>query len=178
MFFKRLLFIVAAALVCCSGAVAQKTKEKKIYEEAQGRKLNPEIRMFVTPQICDMKMVTSTRETYGPYAMDTRLFNAKSFSDLTNGQLKNMQNNALYLACREADADAVIEVIYHTWVNESDDKIVFIELSGFPVNYVNFRPASKEEIDMIGVVYPVSNTSVLINPASTTEPNQTEQSAN
>lgn len=146
--------------------MAQKKKEVKVWEESSARKIDPEIRMFVTPQICDMKMLSSSREVYGPYAMDVRLFYAKSFSEMTNGNLENMQKNVAYLATKEADADAIIEPVFHSWVNENDDKIVYIEISGYPVSYYNFRPATKEDIDMIGVVYPTTNSSIMVNSQS------------
>lgn len=114
-----------------------------------------------------MKMLSSSREVYGPYAMDVRLFYAKSFGEMTNSQLENMQKNAAYLATKESDADAIIEPVFHSWVNDNDDKIVYIEISGYPVSYYNFRPATKDDIDMIGVVYPTTNSSIMVNSQST-----------
>ena len=40
--------------------------------------------------------------------------------------------------------------------------MLIVELSGYPVKYTNFRPATKAEIDMIGVVYPTTQTSVSV----------------
>lgn len=162
---KRLVLLVVAAVLCSAGhsAMAQKKKEIKVWEESNARKIEPEIRMFVTPQICDMKMLSSSREVYGPYAMDVRLFYAKSFGEMTNSQLENMQKNAAYLATKESDADAIIEPVFHSWVNDNDDKTVYIEISGYPVSYYNFRPATKDDIDMIGVVYPTTNSSIMVN---------------
>ncbi|MDE6484520.1 MAG: hypothetical protein K2L14_03900 [Duncaniella sp.] len=165
---SRVLTVAFAALMCMAGseAMAQKKKEVKLWEESNARKIEPEIRMFVTPQICDMKMLSSSREVYGPYAMDVRLFSAKAFSDVTNGQLTNMQSNAAYLASKEAGADAIIEPVFHSWVLDGDDKTVYIELSGYPVSYYNFRPATKSDIEMIGVVYPTTNSSIMVNSGS------------
>ncbi len=165
---KHLLMLAVATVLCSAGhsAIAQK-KEVKAWEESSARKIEPEIRMFVTPQICDMKMLSSTREVYGPYAMDVRLFYAKSFGEMTNSQLENMQKNAAYLATKESDADAIIEPVFHSWVNENDDKTVYIEISGYPVSYYNFRPATKDDIDMIGVVYPTTNSSIMVNSQPT-----------
>lgn len=118
-----------------------------------------------------MKMLSTSREVYGPYAMDVRLFYAKSFGDMTNSQLENMQKNAAYLATKESDADAIIEPVYHSWVNENDDKIVYIEISGYPVSYYNFHPATKEDIEMIGVVYPTTNSSIMVNTGATAKQN-------
>lgn len=168
MYLKRLLLFAITIALCAASqsAMSQKRKEVKAWEESSARKIEPEIRMFVTPQICDMKMLSSSREVYGPYAMDVRLFYAKSFGEMTNSHLENMQKNAAYLATKEADADAIIEPVFHSWVNENDDKTVYIEISGYPVSYYNFRPAKKEDIDMSGVVYPTTNSSIMVNTDS------------
>lgn len=140
-------------------ASAQSAKSSLQWEEAQARKITPEIRMVVTPQICDMTMLSGSREKFGPYS-----FPIKSIDGTTNADLDNFKSNALYLACREMDADAVIEVIYHSYINEKDNKSLVIELSGYPVKYSNFRPATKAEVEMMGVAYPRANSSVMITP--------------
>lgn len=159
--------IVTLVLVTGSiaASTAQSNKAKNTWEESQARRINPEIRMVITPQICDMTMLSQEREIYGPY-----IFDIKSIEDTTNGDLDNLKSNALFLACREADADAVIEVVYHSYVSEKDSKKMYIELSGYPVKYSNFRPASKTEIEMMGVVYPVANSSIMISPSATVAP--------
>lgn len=135
-----------------------KVENTKIWEESQARKIVPEIRTFVTPQICDMKMLSSSRESFGPY-----LFEIKSIEQTFNYELTNYQNRALYRALKESDADAIIEPLFDSYVVDSNAKTLVIELSGFPVQYANFRPASSNEIDMIGVVYPDAITSVSVN---------------
>lgn len=132
-----------------AGGFAQSSKEKTLWEESQARMIKPEIRMVVTPQICDMSMMSDAREYFGPYTFDI-----KSIESTTNDELQNLKNNALFLACREADADAVIEVVYHSYVPEKDTKKMVIELSGYPVKYTKFRPATEAEVSMMGVVYP------------------------
>ncbi len=155
---------LAMVTIIGSSAVYAQKKEKdfKRFERAEARKLEPEIRTFVTPQICDMQMLSKSRETYGPYT-----FPISSIEDTFNFEITNFQNRALYRACQEADADAVIEPIFNTAVYDKDSKTLVIELSGYPVRYINFRPASKAEIDMIGIVYPQANTSVSVNAGST-----------
>lgn len=154
---------LAMVTIIGSSAVYAQKKEKdfKRFERAEARKLEPEIRTFVTPQICDMQMLSKSRETYGPYT-----FPISSIEDTFNFEITNFQNRALYRACQEADADAVIEPIFNTAVYDKDSKTLVIELSGYPVRYINFRPASKAEIDMIGIVYPQANTSVSVNAGS------------
>ncbi len=154
------LAILAGSVIMGS---AQNNREKNTWEESQARRINPEIRMVITPQICDMNMLSNEREIFGPY-----IFDIKSIEETTNDDLNNLKSNALFLACRETEADAVIEVVYHSYVTQKDPKKMYIELSGYPVKYTNFRPATKSEIEMMGVVYPVANSSVMISPGTPT----------
>lgn len=161
---KKIVFLLISFTILSSvSAMAQKKKsDVKLWEESTAREISPEVRMFITPQICDMKMLASSRQVYGPYAMNIKMFYAKSFSDLTNSQLENMKTNALYLAAKESDADAIIEPLFHSWVNEDDEQTVYVEVSGFPVGYYNFRPANQADLNMVGIVYH-SIPTVLVN---------------
>lgn len=154
------------AALCVPAAFAQKKEANpKVWEEAQARKIVPEIRTFVTPQICDMQMISKSRETYGPY-----YFEIKSIEQTFNFELWNYQNRALYRAIQESDADAIIEPLFNSYVYDKDTKTLVVELSGYPVKYVNFRPASKSEVDMIGIIYPTANTSVAIETGTDKKP--------
>lgn len=138
-------------------ANAEQKEPTKMWEESEARKVVPQVRTFVTPMIFDMQMLSKTREEFGPYT-----FTIKSIGDTYNSELVNFQNRALYRAVKESDADAMIEAIFDSYVLDNDNKTLVIVLSGYPVKYTNFRPATSSEIDMIGVVYPLANTSVSI----------------
>ncbi len=153
-----LAFGILTLLAGMSATAQKKEANPKIWEEAQARKVVPEIRTFVTPQICDMQMQSESRETFGPY-----YFEIKSIEQTFNFELTNYQNRALYRALQESDADAIIEPLFNSYVYEKDSKMLVVELSGFPIKYTNFRPASKSEVDMIGVIYPDARTSVSVN---------------
>ncbi len=156
---KYFLVLSMMAILGSVTATAQKRDENvKLWEEAQARKIEPEIRTFVTPQICDMQMLSKSRQTFGPY-----YFPIKSIEDTFNYELTNYQNRALYRAVQEADADAIIEPLFNSYVYDKDTKTLVVELSGYPVKYTNFRPASSAEVQMIGVIYPDSRTSVSVN---------------
>lgn len=156
---------MAMFVVLCTPTTFAQKKEanSKVWEEAQARKVVPEIRTFVTPQICDMQMLSKSRETYGPY-----YFEIKSVEQTFNFELTNFQNRALYRAIQESDADAIIEPLFNSYVYDKDTKTLIVELSGYPIKYVNFRPASKPEVEMIGVIYPKANTSVAIEAGADT----------
>lgn len=147
------LAVAAAAMIFATDAAAQKKDSNpKKWEWAQARQILPEVRTFVTPQICDMQMLSKGRETFGPY-----YFNIESGIDNTfMSAIKNYQMRALYRACQEADADAVIEPVFDSYVYEKDQKVLVVELQGYPVKYVNFRPATQNEVNMIGTVYPAA----------------------
>lgn len=148
-----LLFMLLGGL-CAS---AQKQKDLKVFEESSARMLDPEVRMFITPQICDMQMLSEGRETFGPYR-----FEIKDLGSTTNADLDNMKARALYRAVLESGADAVIEPMYNSYVMDSDPKTMIVELSGYPVKYYNFRSLSPSEIEMIRVVYPNKSASQII----------------
>lgn len=142
--------------LCC--AAQKKEKDQKLFEESSARMIQPQVKVFITPQVCDMQMLSTDREEYGPYQ-----FEIKSLDQTTNAMLDNCKARALYRATMETGADALIEPLYNCYVLSSNDKIMCIELSGYPVKYVNFRKLGKDdlkEIDMISVVYPAANTSV------------------
>ncbi|HUN20973.1 MAG TPA: hypothetical protein PLT34_06920, partial [Muribaculaceae bacterium] len=132
--------------------------------ESSARMLDPEVRVFITPQICDMEMLSEGREIFGPYR-----FEISSLGNTTNSELDNMKARALYRATVEAGADAVIEPLFNSYVVDKDSKTMVIELSGYPVKYSNFRPLKASEIDIIRVVYPNRQASQIIPTFSASE---------
>lgn len=155
-----LFLALAAAVTAVAPAYAQKKDPNpKKFEVAQARKIEPEVRTFVTPNICDMQMLSKSRETYGPYYFPL----SSSIENTQMGEIDNDQKRAMYRACQEADADAIIEPLFDSYVYEKDQKVLVVELSGYPVRYTNFRPATKTEIEMIGVVYPDVKTAVSVS---------------
>lgn len=170
---KNVVLALCSLALCASGAMAQKKDSNpKVWEESEARKIIPEVRTFVTPQICDMQMLSESREVFGPY-----YFEIKSIEQTFNYELTNYQNRALYRSLQESDADAIIEPLFNSYVYEKDSKTLVVEVSGFPVKYSNFRPASSNEVDMIGVVYPDARTSVSVNTNSPAKPEQSTPKA-
>lgn len=169
---SRLLLSLAVAVLASSlPAFAQKKDPNpKKFERAEARKIPPEVRTFITPMIFDMKMIGNARETFGPYYFPLD----QSIGNITMGEIRNDEMRALYRACQEADADAIIEPLFDSYVYEKDTKMLIVELSGYPVKYTNFRPATKAEIDMIGVVYPNTQTSVSVSTEGPQAPQATQ----
>lgn len=143
-----------------------KKSDNKLFEEAVTRFEEPLTKVYVHPQIADMQMISAEREVFGPYR-----FKLEKSMALTNYDLENFKARALYRATMESDADLMIAPLYDSYINESNDKELVVELSGYPAKFVNFRPLPLNDntLNAIGVCYPVVNTSVSVStPAATT----------
>lgn len=128
---------------------AQKRKaEEKAFEEATARRLEPEVRVFIRPMVCDLKLLTTDRETFGPYP-----FTIKGLDQLTEEEFLSIKSRALYQAAKENEADAILEPLFYSYCNAKEPKTMYIELSGYPVKYINFHPLKDDEVDMVEKVY-------------------------
>ena len=90
---SRLLLSLAVAVLASSApAFAQKKDPNpKKFERAEARKIPPEVRTFVTPQIFDMKMLSNSRETFGPYYFPLD----QAIGNITMGEIRNDEMRAL-----------------------------------------------------------------------------------
>lgn len=148
---KRHVMLLLTLLLAGSACIYAQKKEVKIFEEATARRIEPQVHVFITPQVADLKMLSTEREQYGPYRFEMKSLENTSLDDLNSWKIR-----ALYRATLENNADAIIEPLFNCYVLEKDTKTMVIELSGFPVKYVNFRSLGKDdlrEIEMIKAVY-------------------------
>ncbi len=145
-------------LAVASYAVAK--NPEKVFERTDARILEPEMKVFIRPQIADFEILENQHRCYyGPYK-----FPIKNWEAMTEGELTNLKTSALFKAQREADADIIIGVLFDTYVNDNDGKTLIVELSGFPAKFVNFKElgaGSDREYQMIQVVYPSSGNKML-----------------
>ena len=61
-----------------------------------------------------------SRETFGPYYFPLD----QAIGNITMGEIRNDEMRALYRACQEADADAIIEPLFDSYVYEKDTKML------------------------------------------------------
>lgn len=170
--FILLMFFAVGSLT--SFAQKKKGDEKPpLFQETNARMLDPEVRVFVTPQICTMKMMSKKRVDFTPVH-----YSIESFDKLTNEHLASFKARALFEATKEAGlmfgasgdrADAIIEPMYNITVKQNDTKTVWVEVSGYPVQYENFKPITKDDIHLIEVIYPRRSNSEVIRTMSTTQ---------
>lgn len=83
-------FIIATALVVLAGTFTASAQKKavKLMEQTEARYVEPKVRVYITPQIADMKMLTEEREQFGPYRFDVPV----DWKTLTNMLLTSVRN--------------------------------------------------------------------------------------
>lgn len=144
---------LSLAIISCVAVTAKDNgKEQKAFEEAYARNIEPASKIYVSPQVVDLQYLSTERETYGPYA-----FPIKGLSAVTEGDLDNLKNRALYKAMIvEAGADIMVGAIFDSYVLENDGNTMWIEISAYPAKFVNFRNLGDKDNDyeMVRTVYP------------------------
>ncbi len=126
----------------------------RIFEESQARIVEPELKVYIRPLIADLEVLNGQeRMHYGPYE-----FTIKSIDNFTENDLENFKATSMQRAALQSEADLIIGATFNTYIEETNPKVVKIEIFGFPAKYVNFRPIENNEqvndYDMIRVVYP------------------------
>jgi len=152
---KALAALAAAAAVSSFTANAQdKGGSQVLFQDSETHMSQPELRVFVNPQVCDLEMIYpgKPREEYQQF------FPIKSIETLSEAEFTNLKNRALYQFAQEHGADIIIEPIFNSTITERDTKRLLITVSGYPARYVNFRPLGKSEADleMVRIVYPAA----------------------
>lgn len=149
---KTMLLAAAGAIVATLSAVADDKNQQVLFQDSEMHMSQPELRIFVTPQVCDMEMIypNKPRSEYS-YAVEIRSIDA-----LTEAEFTNLKNRTLYKFAKEHGADIIIEPIFNSYVTTDNKNILNITVTGFPARYVNFRPLGKSDVDldMVRIVYP------------------------
>lgn len=152
---KKVLLLMALMLSLTVNVNAQKNNkgEKKAFEEAQARTLEPFHAAYVIPVVYDVDV--SSRQEFGPYAFDIK-------GDLKEGDLYNCKNRAIYKAMTEAGADELIGTIFDSYINENDPKTLYVKLSAYPCKWKNFRnlDSNSKDIDLIKQIYPSNGVNI------------------
>lgn len=73
---------------------------------------------------------------------------------MTASELETAKSIALQKAAIEAGADVIIEPLYTSTVYDKDSKTLWVQLSGYPAKYVNFRKMTNADIELVKVLYP------------------------
>lgn len=147
---KKLLFVSALGLIPFV-SFAQKEQNDVIFQDTEVHRSYPELRVFVTPQICDLQMIYPNH----PRQEFEIFFNLpKGIDSLTEAEFENLKRRATYEFAAEHNADVIIEPIFNSKVYDKNSRRIHMEVTGYPAKYVNFRPLGKEDLNTVQIVYP------------------------
>ncbi len=149
-----LCLILLTALTCF--AQKKKTVEpQKTLEQAIARSVEPEIKVFIRPKIAEIEMLSTEKMEYGPYK-----FALKDPENLSQYLIEQLKVIALFRATKEAGADILVGSLYDIYILDNDSKTLYIDLSGYPAKYVNFKNIEGEDVNMVNTVYPAASKSL------------------
>ncbi len=149
---KRSIFLCLILLTALTGFAQRKTVEpQKTLEQAIARSVEPEIRVFIHPQIAEIEMLSTEKMEYGPYK-----FSLKEPEKLNQYLVEQLKVIALFRATKEAKADILVGSLFDIYMLDNDPKNLYIDLSGYPAKYVNFKNLEGSDINMVNTIYPAS----------------------
>ena len=140
---------MSAFSIVSIGLNAQTNKDVKLFEEAYARNIEPQAKIYVKPQTCDLEYLTKDRQSYGPYEFRFK-------GELTEGFLENSKNRALFQACLEDNADMMVGALFDSYTTDGEPNVLKVKLLAYPVKFVNFRALGESPTDyeMVRTVYP------------------------
>lgn len=157
----RILLMLALMFSFSVSAFAQRNTsgDKKAFEEAQARTLEPFHAAYVIPVVYDVDV--SPRQEFGPYAFELKGEIEK--------ELPGFKNRAIYYAMTEVGADELIGTIFDSYVIYGDSKTAYVKLSAYPCKWKNFRnlDSNSKDLDLIKQMYPSAPVTISFDRATT-----------
>ena len=152
---KKFVLLFCSCFSCVWINAQNPNQHNSIFEEAYGRNIEPQAKIFVVPQTCDLQYLTTKRIEYGPYQF-------KFKGDLTESMLESFKNRALYLACVKQEADMMVGALYNSWIDENQTNVLNVTFLAYPVKFVNFKniEPSEANYEMIKSFYPMSGVEI------------------
>lgn len=138
-------FVLLMAVICMApSAVYAEVISKVIYQESSARNLEPEHNMVLTPLIADIK-VSPNKITY----TETQAFEKIPVNENLNidAVMPNFKSIALSRAAHAYNADLLVGTVIDVVTNAQGR--LEITVTGYPANYVNFRNATANDIDVV-----------------------------
>lgn len=163
-------FIIATAAVVLAATAFTSSAQKKavkLMEQTEARYVEPSVKVYITPQVADMKMLTEEREQFGPYRFDV----PGGLENLNQYTIDECKKRALYNAITESEGDALIEPIYNVQILSTEPKVLLVTLSGYPVKYVNFHPLKDpKELETMRIIYTGNQGTTSASEVKETQP--------
>ena len=157
---KKVLLTSLFALVCV-GINAQQAKpsvkqthqieaahkDKVRFEETQARMIDVTANAYVKPMTVELKM---KEEKGAPIKGVFKIrFTATDIAAL-GADIPNIKSKALYLACGQVDADAIVGATFNITAEGTDIRNgCLVEVTGFPADFINWHTATTADLEWI-----------------------------
>ena len=141
------------------------TKDVVEYSESSARNLEPVQSVMILPLIAEMKVI-SDRISY----TEVDAYKNYYVTPTIVSNVPNFKKIALSKAAHKYGADALVGAVFDVITNASGH--LEITVTGYPAKYVNFRNATKEDIELISTsnhVVENKGEDVISNPQSKTK---------
>ena len=140
---KILPILVVVSLVLCS------CKYTYTYRESSARFAEPQRAAFITPVTADMQ-ISSEKVTFTAEFDNTisKIAVAQANAGNTPSVIVKMKDEALAMALAQYQADDIVAPTFNVTTNDDATKII-ITITGYPAKYVNFRKATKEDVELM-----------------------------
>lgn len=159
---KKVLLTSLFALVCV-GINAQQAKPsvKQIYqieaahkdkvrfEETQARMIEVTAHAYVKPMTVELKMHRKEENGAPIKGVFQIRFTATDVAAL-GADIPNIKSKALYLACGQVHADAIVGATFNITAEGTDIRNgCLVEVTGFPADFINWNTATTADLEWI-----------------------------
>ena len=142
-------YIIAALLFVAfaSSALAQNKNGQKVgYDEATAVSVETVTSAHITPIVADVNVSNTKISHSETFSNELSRFDIEHPDQ--SAELHYLKNYTLNKAISNSKADMIIAPIYE--INTSADmNTITVSVSGYPASYINFRTASKQDLDLI-----------------------------
>lgn len=150
----QILFLSTLVVVVLGGCST--TEKFYRYDESTARYLTPGMTGFVTPTAVDLQ-ISATRISHTETLPNT--LTQRDIDDIEySGTVHYLKNYTVSQAVKKYNADVIVAPIFD--IKTSDDfSTITITVTGYTANYINFRKATSEDINL---VYPCPKESKIV----------------
>lgn len=140
------LFLLVAILLSSCSAIYT-------YRESTARYVEPMRAGFITPVVADMK-ISPTKISYTAKFENTlsKRDVISIMNDVNNnreaGIVLTWKKNTMAAALKQHQADDIITPTFEITPSE-DLKYIEVTVTGYPANYINYRKATQEDVNLI-----------------------------
>lgn len=153
---KKIQTLGLSVIVVILAVACTTTEMFYSYDESTARYLSPDMTGFVTPTAADLK-VAEVRISHIETFPNT--LKQSDIDDIENsGAVSYMKNFTIAQAVKKYNADVIVAPIFDIKTSE-DFSTITITVIGYPANYINFRKATPEDVNL---VYPCQNESKIV----------------